>query len=92
MRQGARGVHLEKESCHCHLTRLVTGVAIPIGESSTIISDGCSGPAHRHLMGDVSNACTNDGGSNCPVQWHEEVSRACSSFPELCNVLPGSML
>ena len=43
-------------------------------------------------MGDIIKAWIRDGHCNCPVQWHEEVSKACSSFPEPCNALPGSML
>ena len=63
-----------------------------MGESSTIICDGCSGPVHRHLMGDVSKAWSKGGDCKCPVQWHEEVIKACSSFTGLCNALPESML
>ena len=63
-----------------------------MGESSTISSDGCSGPVHRHLTGDVSKAWTKDGDCNCPVQWHENVIKVCSSFTELCKALPASML
>ena len=93
-RKGAWDVHLDEEekNLHCYLTLLVTGVAIPMGESSPMTSDGCSGPVQRHLMGDVSKAWTRDGDCSCPVQWHEDFSKACSSFPELCNALPESML
>ena len=63
-----------------------------MGESSNVIPDGCSGPVQRDLMGDIIKAWIRDGHCNCPVPLHEEVSKACSSFPELCNALLGSML